>query len=322
MLEWCAMPKPYLYFELTDTERQSEYRNLLGQHSTSIKKAAEYLLRAMQSISQVDDTLRAHGVVFLLARHAAEEIDAISVLVAEGCITPCKAHLRSVFEARMGVEYILTTDSERRAMAYYVKHAFDRLRVYDTLDSNTPKGADFQTAIQDDEIAKEVLSSLPPLDFDSMKADLRSILQTPPFDLITAEFERMANKRRPPAWYSLFGGPQSLRALASELKLRAWYDFMYSDWSGHVHAGSGLSNVGPNTNDPTGEILSIRPLRNPEGLSTVYSFAQGLALWLGEYIAKRYLRPRDQQLLQDFYSIEIQPIYKRLQTLTVMAKWK
>ena len=175
----------YPYFELREPpERQQEYRELLGLHATGIKKSAEFLLRALQLMmaALTKDGMHYHGVIFMLARHAAEEVDAASVLVAEGCITPCKSHLRSAFEAGVGAEYILEADAEQRALAYLVKHARDRIRWYDKTDPKSSAGIDLRSKTQGDDIARAVLSSLPVFDFDAAKARLDGMLQKPPFD--------------------------------------------------------------------------------------------------------------------------------------------
>jgi len=78
---------PYLYFQLNEPdERIAEYRRLLCNYSGACRSCAELIVRALElmSVTQPNDGHYFHGVVTMLARHVAEQIDAISVLVREG----------------------------------------------------------------------------------------------------------------------------------------------------------------------------------------------------------------------------------------------
>jgi len=316
----------YFYLELKDSpERQEEYRELLHQHSTAIKKSVEFLLRALQLMMAVErkDKQHYHGVAFLLARHVAEEVDAASVLVAEGCVDPCKPHLRSAFEADLGVRYILEAESENRALAYHVKHARERLRWYDKTDPSSQAGRELRSQIGGDAVADKVLSSLPPFDFSAARDRLTGMLQRPPYAAINEEWQRMKKDMRGhPAWHALFGGPRTIRKLALHLKRGFWYEYLYSDWSGHVHAGTAISKVGKNTDDPTGEAKSFRPLRHPDGLKDVYIFGQGMSICLGQALAQRYLSQIGRDDLRDFYMREIKPLDDRLKNVSIKAEWR
>jgi hypothetical protein len=204
----------YLKFELNvPEEREAEYREFLRLNSLSIQRAAENLLRALQMMSPQDGNYY-HGVVFTLARHVAEEVDAASILVKEGCAEPCKAHLRSAFEADLGIRYVLETDCEQRALAYHVKEARERLRANDKYDERTTAGQRIREAVKDDPLGTDVLASLPEYDFDTENAELRNMLGQPPYDVINAEWEARGKNA---AWHALFGGPRTIRDLAYHL---------------------------------------------------------------------------------------------------------
>ncbi len=316
----------YAYFELNESpERQQEYRDLMLQHSIGIKKSAEYLLRGLQLMQAArgKDKQYYHGIVFLLARHVAEEVDAASVLVAEGCVDPCKLHLRSAFEAELGVLYILEADSERRAIAYLVKHARERVRWYEKTDPKSPAGRSMRSRVASDPIALDVLSSLPSFDFDTAKDRLRGILQRPPYAAVNEEWQRIKkDTKRHPAWHALFGGPKTIHDLAFHLNRGFWYEYLYSDWSGHVHAGTAVRKVGPNTDDPTGELKSFRPLRHPDGLKDAYSFGQTMSVSLGTKLADKYLSQIGRDDLRNFYMREIKPRNDRLKHVSINAEWR
>ena len=95
------------------------------------------------------------------------------------------------------------------------------------------------------------------------------MLADPPYDVINAEWKRGNYKN----WHSLFNGPRTIRALADHLGKTFWYVFLYSDWSGRLHAGRALRNVGINSSEPEREGNAIRPIRHPEGIDSLYNFA-------------------------------------------------
>lgn len=317
---------PYFYFELNEpAERQEEYRDILRQYSLGLRKSVEYLLRASQlmiGLQTINDHYY-HGVVFLLSRHVAEQVDAVSVLVAEGCTDPCKAHLRSAFEAELGARYILNSDSEQRGVAYLVKQARDRIRWYDKTDPNSAAGKELRSQIGGDDFAADVLSSIPPFDFDAEKNRLSSMLQRPPFDAINDEWQRVKKAtKRNPSWHALFNGPRTIRDLAFDLGRGFLYEYLYSDWSGHLHAGSVLQQVGSNSTDSTGESKSFRPLRHPDGLKEVYNFGQAMTILLGKTVGDRYLSQIGRDDLSNFFRKEIKPINEYLKDTSIEADWR
>jgi hypothetical protein len=307
----------YLMFELkVSEERKEEYRQLLQLHSLGVQKSAERVLRALQLMRPQDD-LYQHGVVFTLARHVAEEVDAVSILVGQGCVEPCKGHLRSAFEADLGIQYVLKEDCERRAIAYNVNEARERLRTNERGDRRTAAGKQLYDAMKDDPMGRDVFASVQRYDFDAENDELRRMLASPPYNLINAEWEK--NKRT--RWHGLFGGPKSIRDLAYYLNKAIWYEFIYSDWSGHTHAGRTLKNVGVDTTDPTRKSHTIRPLRHPDGIQTAYNFSLGLTAEVVGLICRRYLSPIAREDLQTFDIKEIKPISERVKAVTIRAGW-
>jgi hypothetical protein len=309
----------YLMFELQCPEaRREEYYDFLRRNGLGIRKAAEYLLRALELMSPPGEC-SFHSVVFSLARHVAEEVDAISILVEKGCVDPCKGHLRSAFEADLGIRYILDSDSERRGLAYQVKELRERLHVVQTHDPKTPEGKKVREAIQDDPVGASVLALMPPYDFDAEAKRLNATLASKPWDTINAEWVAKGDKSR---WHSLFDGPRNVRALALYLKRGFWYEFLYSDWSGRVHAGSALRNIGTNSKEPDRSGFAVRPLRHPDGLRHVYSFATGITLALAHLLSQRYLSQIGRDDLRKFYVEEVQPIYHSVKDVEIGADWR
>ena len=310
---------PYLMFELQCSEnRRAEYHDFLRLNALGVRKSAEYLLRALELMAPQGDC-NFHSVVFGLSRHIAEEVDAISILLEKGCVDPCKAHLRSAFEADLGIRYILESDSERRGLAYQVKELRERLHAVHVHDPKTPAGTKVREAIKEDPLGAEVLASMPGYDYDAEAKRLNAALATNPWDTINAEWESKGPRSK---WHSLFGGPKSIRDLAIYVKRAFWYEFLYSDWSGRIHAGSALRNIGSNSKEPGRSGFAVRPLRHPDGLRHVYNFATGIAMAAGHALAQRYLSQIGRDDMRKFYIEEVQPIYRSVKDVVIGAEWR
>ena len=90
----------YLMFELQcEEQRREQYREFLRLNSQGVEKSSEYLRRALQLMNPQGEC-DYHSVVFSLARHVAEEVDAILILLHKGCVDPCKGHLPKCFGGR------------------------------------------------------------------------------------------------------------------------------------------------------------------------------------------------------------------------------
>lgn len=309
---------PYLMFELNvSDERRAQHEEFLRLNSLGIQKSSEHLLRALQLMAPQDDAFT-HGVVFALARHVAEEVDAISILVGKGCIEPCKAHLRSAFEAELGILYIFECDSERRAIAYHVKEARERLRSNEKYDARTEVGIRVRDAMMSDPIGVDVLNSLPEYDFDSENESIRQMLSAPPYAEINAEYDAKPKNK---AWHALFGGPRTIRDLAYHLGRPFWYEFLYADWSGRLHAGNALRNVASNSKEPERKGKAIRPIRHPDGLRDMYNFGLGISSGVATLLGKHYLTDIGRNDLRRLYLEEVKPLNDQLKDVQITADW-
>ena len=317
---------PYLYFKLDEPEgRQHEYNEQLRLYSDACKVLAEFLLRAMElmSVSKSHPGKHFPGVVFLLARHVAEEVDAISILTEKGCAQPCKLHLRSAFEAGLCILYILEANSEERALSYHVSEMHKRIKFYKRLDKNDDQGKQLRKQIAHEGAGMDILSSLPPDDFVAKVARLESLLSKPPYEQIDVEWQRTAKKlkRKQPSWHSLYNGPVSIRDLAYLLKKGFWYEFQYGDWSETIHAASGFRQVAQMKVPEFKEDKAIRPLRHPDGLRTVCELASAIVIELELKLADVFLGSANKKLLHDQYVTDVLPRLKAATAFTIKADW-
>lgn len=73
--------------------------------------------------------------LLLLYRNFLEMIDAISVLIRQCCVDACQINLRVALDAMFQLEYLVKSDTERRAYAYIV---YDKLKKIDKLKKSVP----------------------------------------------------------------------------------------------------------------------------------------------------------------------------------------
>ena len=279
----------YLFVELNESaDRIAEYESHLRDYSIALSAAVDHLARFVQLTAGIKGNSLHRGVVTMLARHVVEEIDAASILIEKGSAQPCKSHLRSAFEADLGIRYILESDCDRRAICYLVKHVKDKLRINNKVDPSTQHGKQIRKD-NTDPIGQAVLLEIESsgLDFESDRLRYESILAKPKYVEVANEWKAQKSSR--PAWFSLFKGPKSVRDLAVHLKRGFWYEFLYSDWSGYIHAGSSIGNIGKNSDDATGQSSAFRPIRHPDGIKEVFNFGVFIPCSLANDLSKRFL---------------------------------
>lgn len=187
--------------------------------------------------------------------------------------------------------YILAKDTERRALAYQVVHAHKRIKLYRKMMPTEQAGKQLRQTIQSDPVGARI--RLPALDYRSMIDNLKNLFVRSEFVSIEQAWKAAKRKKKggDPEWFSLFGGPSSIRALAIGVGFAAWYEFLYRQWSEAVHAGGVLDNVSRTAEGHT----VLRPLRHPEGLQTAIRLAAGICLSLAHRLVQHYAPKREQE---------------------------
>ena len=196
-------------------------------------------------------------------------------------------------------------NSEKRGLAYQVAHAHRKIKLYRKLDPNEQVGKELRKKIQNDSIGLHVLQSLPPFDFQKAIGNLAGMLARPPYEAVEREWkQRKKELNNEPSWFALYSGPRTIQGLASHLGKAGWYEFLYSDWSDVVHAGSGMGYAAKNTSGGSLPVV-IRPLRHPDGLQNLVVISAGLCLELARAVLKVYGTEADRQEMHERYTAQI-----------------
>ena len=315
-----------LFCELNEPDdRKKEFQNAIAIYGAACEAVTRFLVSALELMTSTAESDKRHypGVVFLLSKHAAEQLDAISVLIGNSCVEPCKQQLRSILEASLGVRYVLEADSENRSLAYHLANFHRRIEACQKLDLTDPVGIDFRKSLESDATGSEIIASIPQAEITAERRRLEDALQKSPLDAIETEWQRTRKAiGRAPAWHALFGGPRSTRKLAIRLGRLFWYEFVYSDWSEAVHGTGVAKHVGRIAGDPAGNGEAIKTIRHPEGIEIVCNYAWAMASEIEELISKEFLGRIGQDYLQRMYVREVQPAIQKALQIRMVASWK
>jgi len=288
-----------MYFRDTITSNSdwTQYEALLRNLSEFVQDCVSHALKAYRVVEQAGagDGKYYHATAILLVRHLCEFIDGVSVLVARGCSEPCKPLLRSAFEAQIGLLYILEGDTERRALAYQVAHAHYRMKLFRKMKEDDQAGKELRKLIESDPVHGQV--RIPKEDWQSGIDNMERLLARPEYEPIEQEWRRAKKaKGREPPWFELFGGPSSVRDLAHHLKKVFSYEFLYRQWSTAVHAGGCLENIAADNDGNT----VVRPIRHPDGLQALVSFAASMCLELSRRLVAIYAPEQSEAFAADY----------------------
>lgn len=262
--------------------------------------------RCSQTAPDGDENL---GILFPF-HHLLEMADGIDVLLAESAVVASHPLLRAVFEALLGIKYVLSEDTARRALSYVVADVKARVAWYEDMDPETDRGKQFRA-----ETGLRRADGFPFPDVEqtrAAKANLEKMLAREPYDELTREFERLRKRRnRKPAWYSLFDGPGNLRELARDVGELPNYDILYRQWSKTTHAADLDRQL---TAGNSG--AAVRVIRSPIGIETRYIFAINFVLETSRHILEHYRRG-ELERQSKWYMEKISPQLKRIEAIEV-----
>jgi len=253
-----------------------------------------------------------HMAVLLPFHHLLEMLDGVQLLVGEAAPSAARPQLRSMLEALLYIEHITETGPDTlqyaiRGYAYLVARTRDALKALRALrryDAATPEGQDL--------IARSVVKvdrSIEDIDRNIAHLEAR-LVKTPWSDV---DSSRQALHRSKGPWYCLgTGTPSNLGNLADRLGRSVYYDVLYRDYSGAVHAADTSRQVIAHA---PGRV-EIRQLRDPDELHNVVCIAVDLALGAIERVLLTY-RPQEQRVHKLWYLPESVARVWQLQSVTL-----
>ena len=244
----------------------------------------------------------------ILFRQIIEMADGIEVLVAHSCGTAAIPVLRSLFEASVGLSFLLSDDSKyvERSLSWLEANIHSGIKQRGTLEPGTTKGEEYERLYEKEfgRLPTRQPNAAIAAEIDAMEAGL----QNPQFAPIESEYQRTKKLlKRVPAWYSLFNGPKHLAELAEATSNGALYRLLYGDWSALGHANDLRRFLSSENNRPMFDAV-----RGPTELQFI---AQHTALLILRAIRQMIDKFRRGEKLEAWYLREVKPLLDRLSNL-------
>ncbi len=247
------------------------------------------------------------GVLFPF-QHILEMADGAQILLAESGVTASQPVLRSAFEALVGLKYVLSNNTEVKALCYVVADLKDRIRWYDSMDPTTDHGRRYR---EDVGIENKPGFPIPAIDdVRRARSQLEGLLLQPPYREHADEYDRLlrARKRRP-HWYSLYDGPASFRELTSVTGDLDDFVILYGQWSKTTHAVDLARQLGRE-----GGVATIQIIRAPDGIEQRYLFAIYFVLEATRRVLQHY-RPGELERYARWYKQSVSVPLERLEQI-------
>jgi hypothetical protein len=247
----------------------------------------------------------------VLYQYLIEQVDAVEVLLSQGCANGAVPALRSAFEAVLSLEYILGSDShyEKRTLAWICCYIHRRIQKHEGLDAGTTCGAPRMKVMED-----YFGEPIPSYDSAEGVAKLRTVLARPQFEELEADYATRTTTRpwQVPNWFSLLGGPRDRRQLAKFLNHEPEYLTLYGEWSDIAHATDAAVYVVPG-DEPNQ--AAFKPLRFAAMLPQRGFLAASFML-RGTRLLLQHFRPNEPGL-ETWYLRDVKARYNALQRLRV-----
>lgn len=179
----------------------------------------------------------------VLLKQIVTMLDGVDVLISAGCGLPSHLPARAAFEASLYLEWILESDSERRATRYLVGNYREERK----WSARAINGTQEQEAMK--WVGIDITKNRPGLEdgAKNMLAEIDRILAQPGLATINAEFvaaeEKQRSRRKQVEWYHL-DGVTSIRQIADKLNRLREYQFLYSKGSDVTHSARYKDHIG------------------------------------------------------------------------------
>jgi len=252
-------------------------REHFADEMQSLEHAVDYGTNLLaRSLKSSEKDTRTFVVVSVLFRHALSHLDGVHALLNVGAVSASWLPLRALFEVSVNLDWLLDTQSERRAKTFYVWNLRRQRRFLEQAVPGTAAAIDLlqetsalmkSARLSDPDVQKQLTERI---------ARISTHLAGSAFKAIDDNFSRLSKgKPYDVSWYAPLFPPKSrttLRTLSAEVKRLPEYRFIYSTGSEAMH--SSRSDTAVRFEDGMGTLL---PLRDLTDLGLVTSLALGQA---------------------------------------------
>jgi hypothetical protein len=237
-------------------------------------------------------------LIFSFLKQSVMNLDAISVLLEQGCADACEYPLRSLLEQSFYIEWLLSGDTDNKIYHYYVSHLRKMRASHNySIDVHHHKKIP-QTPT---EFPIEIINWA-----KKENREIEEVLNDPYLKSINQEFEKFYKKRGfEPNWLKIYG-VNSLKGIAVTLHKEEIYQAFYTDFSEFNHSNCLWKNV-----QCKDDMIAIEPIRRVERLPKCAQDSALFAISIYKLVLIHY-RPEEHDDFMRKYHNEWKP---RLDTL-------
>jgi hypothetical protein len=245
----------------------------------------------------------------VLLKQIVAMLDAIEILIGSGATHAAHLPARTAFEASLYLEWILVSDSEKKATYYYVANLREERLWASRTMQGTPESEDFADAIKD--LNFDIHKNRPSLAKEAQQhlAEVNRILSQPELVKIDKEFEKNRGRRKyDREWHSLLG-PKSIRRIAEMLHRIAEYNLFYAKGSQVTHSASYKDHI-----KFVGRGFHFKPIRHLDGINALLNFTVSLTLRTYQTVL-HYYRPGEMTVFSRRYVEECRESFLHMKSV-------
>jgi Family of unknown function (DUF5677) len=249
---------------------QEHFRDQIALLRDIANYGSNLLFRAFSSSAKDLAAIVACGV---LLKQVVAMLDAVYELVAAGMVHAAFLSARAAFEASLYLDWILFSNTERKATAYVVSNYRDERLWVARVTKGTHEESVFSAL--SGSIGLDIHARRPTLAKDAQNhlAEVNRILSQPSFAPMDKEFDDARGKKKyDPDWIQLCGA-KSIRQVAEQVGRLPEYEFFYSKGSQVTHTASYKDHV-----RFAGRQVQFKPIRNLEGIDLLLNFVVSIAI--------------------------------------------
>jgi hypothetical protein len=233
----------------------------------------------------------------------------IRILLSAGTSDPIISLLRSMLEALFSLKYIHLNQYKLRSLCWLCAYIHGEIALHEKVDGDSDKGKELHSILSEEYDVGLTNGTLSSLQNKDEISKLRAHLKQADLIEIDKEYTRLQQEdrfHRPPKWYRLFGGPNSIFKLAKEVRMLSAYKMQYELWSATVHC-SDANRFLFHQEDGTAEFRPFHSLEDPDDKERDAIVFLQLAC---RSMIRVFLAGRDQQKLINSFSSKLQGINK------------
>ena len=221
----------------------------------------------------------------VLLKQIVAMLDAVETLMGAGMVHAAFLPARAAFEASIYLDWILFSDSERKAKCYIVSNFRDERLWALRVIQGTPEEGIFNSIAKS--IGLDIHARRPALAGDAQKhlVEVNRILAQSEFQAIDKEYDQRRKKgKMDPEWYQVVGA-KSIRQVAEAVGRLAEYEFFYAKGSQITHSASYKDHI-----RFVKKHVHFKPIRHLQGIDTLINFVVGVTIRSFQNTL-RYYRP-------------------------------